>query len=113
MQVVSELPIFEEIPRNDIPYIYKQPATVVRPSDSTTPILKLASADYTLKHYLNEKPHKRPAFFSPEYEAGPDLIFFIKLTNGQIMPVTVQLKLRKNLTKLDFEEALSTCNPYE
>src|SRR5689334_18894413 len=93
MQEVGRLPILEKIPPEEMPNIFKQKATIVRPIDSTKPIVKLASENYKLKDYLNEKLEERPTFFSPENIAGPDLIFFIKFHNEQVIPVTVQLKL--------------------
>lgn len=115
--MVSELAIFDlkEFKKSpfEMPDIFKQTATIVQPSNSAKPVLKLASGDYKLKHYLNEEPDSRPAFFSPENDAGPDLIFFIKFHDDRVIPVILQLKLRKTLSKGDTRAAISTCDPHE
>lgn len=105
--------IFKEIPPDEIPDVFKQPATIVGPSDSTKPIVKLASKKYTLKDYLDEEPDSRPAFFIPEDLTGPDLIFFIKIHSRQIIPVILQLKLRGKLSRVEAESGISTCDPHK
>ncbi|CAG8670846.1 8677_t:CDS:1, partial [Paraglomus occultum] len=60
------------------------------------PLVKESTDDYTLLEYLqDDNAETRPAFFMPDNNAGPDLVFFIKFSSGIEIPVLVQVKLRK------------------
>ncbi|RUS29822.1 hypothetical protein BC938DRAFT_480193 [Jimgerdemannia flammicorona] len=106
-KIVANLPFLNKI--KNLPKVYNQTATIIRSSSSIVPVVKIASVDYKLEDYMTDDSNTRAAFFIPENLAGPDLTFFIKFRDGNIVPVFVQVRLRSAVHKL--EAALGTTDP--
>ncbi|RUS28843.1 hypothetical protein BC938DRAFT_481381 [Jimgerdemannia flammicorona] len=106
-KIVAKLPFLNKI--KNLPKIYGQTATIIRSSSPIVPVVKIASVDYKLEDYMTDDSNTRAAFFIPENLAGPDLTFFIKFRDGNIVPVFVQVRLRSAVHGL--EAALGTTDP--
>ncbi|RUS32770.1 hypothetical protein BC938DRAFT_474355 [Jimgerdemannia flammicorona] len=106
--IVAKLPFLNKI--KNFPKFYRQTATIIRSSSPIVPVVKIASVDYKLEDYMTDDSNTRAAFFIPENLAEPDLTFFIKFRDGNIVPVFVQVRLRSAVYGL--EAALGTTDPH-
>jgi hypothetical protein len=103
---IRNMPIFDKIAKNyNLPPFCIGSLSIVKSSNETVPLIKNATSGYTLNEFFSESSELCPAFFIPDDRCGPDIIFFFKFEEVEVL-VFVQVKLHYSVKMI--VEALST-----